>query len=233
MSTRSSTNNLQALAAPTSATTTPSKATRSKTAAASQPPAVPDEKMSEPEETGGIQITQEIVTDEATGMSVEETTVTFTGKEGKAAAVGEASDGLIGTEDQAREAAENALKLIESLKEQGTLQSSTSKRIREEDDEDAVEAAAAEEEAQEDEVAEVGVLKRWLGRKPKSTKRSRPSQARREIGELQVMQSPDGAQVLVAQTNAPVQPVANRRRYIAMAGMVVMGAATAAAPYFF
>jgi len=178
------------------------------------------------EELGGIQITQEIVTDETTGMSVEETTVTFTGKEGKAAAVGEASDGLIGTEDQAREAAENALKLIESLKEQGTLQSSTSKRVREEDDDAAVAAAGGEEVAEEDDVAPVGVLNRWLGRKPKSAKRSRPSQARREIGELQVMQSPDGAQVLVAQTNAPLQPVANRRRYIAMAGMVVMGAAT-------
>lgn len=217
-------------AAMTAAAATPSRSTRSKAAA---PPAAVSEDVADADEDasgkGGIQIVQEVVQDETTGMTIEETKITLTGDEAKAV-MGDSSEGLIGTEEQAREAAENALKLIESLKEQGTLQSSTSKRAREDDA--AAAAAALEEDADEDEAENVdgdskpGVFKRLFGRRQQKPLTKRRRQPRQTIGDLQVMQSPDGAQVLVAQTAAPPQPEANRRRYIAMAGMVVMGAAT-------
>ena len=166
-------------------------------------------------ESGGIQITQDIVTDERTGKSVEETKVTFSGTDGNVLIGGE--EGLIGSEQQARKAAEDALELIENLKSEGVLKGGSGKRSREEDVENI--------DAGEDEIAVLkpGAFKRWFGRKPKAAKMARGEP---DIGQLQVMQSPDGAQVLVAQTVPPLQPEANRRRYIAMAGMVVMGAAT-------
>lgn len=161
------------------------------------------------EEVGGIQVTQEIITDNETGQLIEETKVTFSGAD---APVGEG--GLIGTDEQAREAIENARRLVASLKEEGVLPSGASKRGREEEDEN--------DEA-EIEGSQPGFIGRMFGRK--RTARKVSSRAPRpELGELQVMQSPDGAQVLVAQTAAP-QP-APRRRFIAMAGMVIAGAAT-------
>lgn len=166
---------------------------------------------------------QDTLRDETTGEAVEEIQVTFTGA-GAAALGGESQEeGLIGSEEQAREAIEKARELIESLKDQGVLTSSGSgsKRGRETEGGDVENGDDEEEEADE----KPGVLRRWFGganrKKRSAARRSRP-----ELGQLQVMQSPDGAQVLVAQTAPPQQQVANRRRYIAMAGMVVMGAAT-------
>lgn len=230
ISTRSHTSTMQSLA---STATTPSKPTstgkgRKSTAttpAASEkaPVSIPiedEEEVAKPE-VGGIQVTQEIATDNLTGETIEETTVTFTGADADAI-TGGADAGLIGTDEQAREAAENARKLIESLKEEGILQSGTTskdKRARaiEEDEEDEL----AEDVEDVVEGAKPGVIKRWFG----SNKDKRPKKERAELGALQVMQSPDGAQVLVAQTAPPQQP-ANRRKYIGMVGMVVVGAAT-------
>jgi hypothetical protein len=168
---------------------------------------------------GGIQVTQEIATDNLTGETIEETKVTFTGADADAI-TGGSDAGLIGTDEQAREAAENARKLIESLKEEGVLQSAGPKRTRaiEEDEqsEDGVVPGDSDDEAKP------SVLKRWFGSSPQ---KKRAIKQRPELGELRVMQSPDGAQVLVAQTAPPQQP-ANRRKYIGMVGMVVVGAAT-------
>jgi len=192
---------MHALAPPT-----PSKSSTKKAAPAPAPEEEEDGK------TGGIQIVQDTLKDEVTGEAVEEIQVTFTGA-GADALAGEGSEGLMGSDEQAREAVENARKLIESLKDEGVLSGSSSKRTRETDEN------LAEDEEEEE---KPGMLKRWFGSSRKSkTRRQRP-----ELGELQVMQSPDGAQVLVAQTAPPPQAAANRRRYIAMAGMVVMGAAT-------
>lgn len=176
-------------------------------------------------DVGGIQVTQEIATDNLTGETIEETKVTFTGADAEAI-TGGADAGLIGTDEQAREAAENARKLIESLKKEGILQSGATnndKRARalEEDEEDEMLDAAEAAADDGSENAKPGLVKRWFG----SNKDRRPKKAKAELGELQVMQSPDGAQVLVAQTAPPQQP-ANRRKYIGMVGMVVVGAAT-------
>ena len=162
------------------------------------------------EEVGGIQVTQEIITDNETGQLIEETKVTFSGAD---APLNEG--GLIGTDGQAREAIENARRLVESLKEEGVLQSGASKRVR--DDE------AEEDDAEVENESQPGFIGRMFGRKRNSRKIA-ARQSRPELGELQVMQSPDGAQVLVAQTTAPQQQP--RRRFIAMAGMVLAGAAT-------
>lgn len=207
-----------------STTTTPAAASKIPIVEAAKPAAA-DKPAAEPKhEAGGIQVTQEIATDNLTGETIEETKVTFTGADADAI-TGGADAGLIGSDEQAREAAENARKLIESLKQEGILQStSNDKRARalEEDEEDAlIEAAEQEEDAEAaSSVTKPGVLKRLFGSSDKRQKKARP-----ELGELQVMQSPDGAQVLVAQTAPPQQP-ANRRKYIGMVGMVVVGAAT-------
>lgn len=178
--------------------------------------ATSDDHQDQPaKRAGGVQITQEIVADNDAGTVVEETTVTFTGEDKET--------GLIGSEEQAREAAEDARKLIESLKEDGVLQGESGKRAREteEDSEAEAELDGAGEDIEQGQ--KPGLLKRWFGKKraPRTIKK-----ARSEIGPLQVMQSPDGAQVLVAVTTPPAQQHTERRRYIAMAGMVVMGAAT-------
>lgn len=196
------------------------------------------EEEQQPQE-GGIQVTQEIVRDNETGQVFEETKVTFKGADAEALTGGhavEGEEGLMGTDEQAREAVENARRLIESLKDDGVLQSgaATSKRGREVDDDGAEDDGAEVVEVEEEEEnAQPGVFRRFFGGGKKQKKATRTSASRRpELGELQVMQSPDGAQVLVAQTIVqPQQP--NRRRFVAMAGMVVMGAATAAAPYLF
>lgn len=240
IATRSQTSTMQSLA---STATTPSKpistgkgrkSTATTPAAAEKAPvAVPvtEQDQVPKHDVGGIQVTQEIATDNLTGETIEETKVTFTGADAEAI-TGGADAGLIGTDEQAREAAENARKLIESLKEEGILQSGATnndKRARalEEDEEDEMLDAAEAAADDGSENAKPGVVKRWFG----SNKDRRPKKAKAELGELQVMQSPDGAQVLVAQAAPPQQP-ANRRKYIGMVGMVVVGAATAAAPYF-
>lgn len=190
---------------------------------ASAPVSIPVEDLEVPKhEAGGIQVTQEIATDNLTGETIEETKVTFTGADADAI-TGGADAGLIGTDEQAREAAENARKLIESLKEEGILQSgnSSDKRSRAVDEDEEDELAEEEEAAAAIDGAKPGVLKRWFG----SNKDKRAKKQKSELGELQVMQSPDGAQVLVAQAAPPQQP-ANRRKYIGMVGMVVVGAAT-------
>lgn len=192
------------------------------------------EEDSAEQQPGGIQVTQEVITDNETGQVYEETKVTFTGQDADAITGGDGGEsGLMGTDEQAREAVENARRLIESLKEDGVLQSGATKRGREVEEELEIEGAGvvgAEEDADEENIRPAGVFKRLFGRKPAGRKTRRVSgqgaaaTVRPELGELQLMQSPDGAQVLVAHTPAPVQP--NRRRFIAMAGMVVMGAAT-------
>ena len=195
------------------------------------------EEDSAEQQPGGIQVTQEVITDNETGQVYEETKVTFTGQDAAAITGGNGGEGgLMGTDEQAREAVENARRLIESLKEDGVLQSGATKRGREVEEELEIEGAgvvnddAEEDGADEENVRPAGVFKRLFGRKPAGRKNRRVSgpsaaaTARPELGELQLMQSPDGAQVLVAHTPAPTQP--NRRRFIAMAGMVVMGAAT-------
>ena len=161
-----------------------------------------------------MQITQEIITDQSTGEVLEETKVTFASADGE-------TNGLIGSNEQAEKAIADAKQLIDSLKQDGVLQSGTSstKRAREDDDN-------AEEEEEND---RPGIVSRFFGRKQRSKRRTGEADT---LGELQVLQSPDGTQVLVASSPA-LQPQPNRRRFIAMAGMVVMGAATAAAPYFF
>lgn len=140
----------------------------------------------------------------------------------------------MGSDEQARQAVEEARKLIDSLKEDGVLSSSTSKKrsrpltdAEEEEDLQAEEAKFEQEESQKQ-----GFVGRFFGRKRGAAAQRANKSRGADIGQLQLMQSLDGAQVLVAQAPAP-QPTAARRRYIAMAGMVVMGAATAAAPYFF
>lgn len=165
--------------------------------------------------SGGVQITQEIITDQTTGEVLEETKVTFASADGE-------SNGLIGSNEQAEKAIADAKQLIDSLKQDGVLQSGTSstKRAREEDDDNA---------GEEEENDRPGIVSRFFGRKQRSKRRTGEADT---LGELQVLQSPDGTQVLVASSPA-LQPQPNRRRFIAMAGMVVMGAATAAAPYFF
>ena len=205
-------------------TTTPAAASKIPIVDAEAPAPVDIPVESEPKhEAGGIQVTQEIATDNLTGETIEETKVTFTGADADAI-TGGADAGLIGSDAQAREAAENARKLIESLKEEGILQSTSSeKRARalEEEEEDALIDAAEEDAEAASSVTKPGVLKRLFG----SSSDKRQKKPRPELGELQVMQSPDGAQVLVAQTALPQQP-ANRRKYIGMVGMVVVGAAT-------
>lgn len=254
ISTRSQTSTMQSLAAPFA--TTPSKPSSGGSSTsqggdgneeeetADAEPQEPVEQDSAEQQPGGIQVTQEVITDNETGQVYEETKVTFTGQDAAAITGGNGGEsGLMGTDEQAREAVENARRLIESLKEDGVLQSGATKRGREVEEELEIEGAgvvnddAEENGADEENVRPAGVFKRLFGRKPAGRKNRRVSgpnaaaAARPELGELQLMQSPDGAQVLVAHTPAPIQP--NRRRFIAMAGMVVMGAATAAAPYIF
>lgn len=219
---------MQSLAAPATTPSKPAstgkgrKSTATTPAAAEKVPIVTEDAPAAPEakhEAGGIQVSQEIATDNLTGETIEETKVTFTGADAEAI-TGGADAGLIGSDEQAREAAENARKLIESLKEEGILQSTSSdKRARalEDDEEDQL----IEEEEENANATKPGVLKRLFG----SSSDRRQKKPRSELGELQVMQSPDGAQVLVAQTAPPQQP-ANRRKYIGMVGMVVVGAAT-------
>ena len=225
MSTRSLTSTIQSLAVPN----TPSKAssiasddgaaaeespaprsTRRKSERLAEQQVAAEEPAAADGEAGGIQVTQEIITDNETGQLIEETKVTFSGADAPVNA-----EGLIGTDEQAREAIENACRLVESLKEEGVLQSGASKRGREIEEDD--------EEDNENVDSKPGFIGRMFGRKSNSRKIA-ARQARPELGELQVMQSPDGAQVLVAQTTAPQQ--APRRRFIAMAGMVIAGAAT-------
>lgn len=210
-----------AAAAPSEAPATAPRSSRRKSERLAEQQQAAEEPAAT-EETGGIQVTQEIITDNETGQLIEETKVTFSGADAPAN-----EGGLIGTDEQAREAIENARRLVESLKEEGVLQSGASKRAREVEEADEGDDAAAED------VAQPGFIGRVFGRKRTSAARkiAAKATARPELGELQVMTSPDGAQVLVAQTTAP-QP-APRRRFIAMAGMVIAGAATAAAPYFF
>lgn len=219
---------MQSLAAPATTPSKPASTGKGRKSAATTPVAAEKEKAApvvpEPSppkhEAGGIQVTQEIATDNLTGETIEETKVTFTGADAEAI-TGGSDAGLIGTDEQAREAAENARKLIESLKEEGILQSVDSdKRTRPLDEDEEDELAEQEEEAAADAEAKPGVLKRIFGGSRQKTKKPRA-----ELGELQAMQSPDGAQVLVAQTAPPQQP-ANRRKYIGMVGMVVVGAAT-------
>lgn len=220
-----------AVSTPITSAATPSKPTSSRSSGrkSSAAPVSSSKKQQQQQqqqqeqehEAGGIQVTQEISTDALTGETVEETKVVFTGADAEAITAG-ADAGLIGTDEQAREAAENARKLIESLKEEGILQNGREKRSRQADED---EDEAADDEV--DELAGSAPAKKARGVFGRSKDKQTPrKKAQTELGELQVMQSPDGAQVLVAQTAPPPQQQANRRRYIAMAGMVVVGAAT-------
>ena len=211
VSTRSQTSAMQSLQAPT-----PSRDHRTIDLTDEENETVSEEPTGE---AGGIQITQEIVKDEVTGKSVEETKVTYSGARADDLTGGNET-GLLGSEELARQAAEDALKLIDSLKAEGILKGSNGgKRDRESEEAEHIDGVESLIDAV---LSKQGTLKRWFGRKPKTAKKAREP----EIGQLQVMQSPDGAQVLVAPTMPTLQPEANRRRYIAMAGMVVMGAAT-------